>query len=266
MYANLARNIMQSLSEFTADEYTLLAKREKVERVLVVLVSSNRGLCGSYNSNVFKTTQAILKDNALISDVGDGPAASLPEIDIVGVGKKSASFAKKYGYELKAVFDDYSQQPQFEDIIPLAKMIVDGYESGTYDRVVVSYTHFMSTLKQSVEVRQLLPISGNDLAAFAQASEEYSKEEGFPIQSYLFEPSMDTIVEYVLPKLVEIQLYQAVLEAAASEHSSRMVAMKSASDNANDMKKDLTLIYNKARQAAITQEIAEIVGGAAALE
>ncbi len=272
MYADLARGIMESLADFDDPTYRLLQLRP-VENILIVLVSSNRGLCGSYNANIFKTVSTLLKDPAAVARhrVADDreapePATKDPKIHVIGIGKRSASFAKKQGYALDAVFDDLGEKPGFDDIRPIAKMIIDAYLDGTYDKIAVAYTSFQSTLSQEVKVRQVLPVSTRDLAKMTPPSEEADATNKMGIETYLFEPGTDAIVEQVLPKLVEIQLYQAVLDASASEHSSRMIAMKNASDNAGEMVKDLTRTYNKARQAAITQEISEIVGGAAALE
>jgi len=192
------------------------------------------------------------------------------EIDIIAVGKKSVSFGKKHGYDVIAAFDSIPEKPKMEDILPMAHMVIQQFTEKKYDKVVVGYTEFQSSLVQEAKVRQILPLSPFDLEKMigsdTSAGEMPKESEDFPIESYYLEPDLDTIVDTVMPRLVEIQLYQAILESAASEHSARMVAMKNASENASDMIHELTLAYNKARQAAITQEIAEIAGGAAALE
>ncbi len=283
-YGNLARELMQHLSKINEPNYALLETRP-VKNLLVVLISSNRGLCGSFNSNVFKKTGQILADKENLGKhrIEDGEDI-LPEkdfnINVIGVGKKSASFAKKNGYNLVAVFDSLSEKRDFDEIVPIGRMIIEEYKKGTYDKVVVAYTDYVSSLLQVAKVRQLLPISPKDLEKMMdidlgknksadvrlETDSSEAKEEGeYPLENYLFEPDTEAIVEYVLPRLVEIQIFQAVLESAASEHSARMMAMRNASDSAGEMIENLNLTFNKARQAAITQEIAEIAGGAAAL-
>ena len=275
-YATLARELMEHLAHIDEPNFPLL-KIRPVKKVLCVLMSSNRGLCGSFNSNIFKRTHHVLGDTDNIArHRNPGAEDVLPEgkvqIDIVGVGKKSAAFAKKYGYELVGVYDDLNDRPDIDNILPISKMIIDAYTNGEYDKVVVAYTDYKSSLSQEPKVRQLLPLSAHELdKMIAGAGRDKDAEaqpelaNGFPIESYLFEPDIEEIVSYVLPRLVEIQLFQALLESAASEHSSRMMAMRNASEAAVDMINSLNLRYNKARQAAITQEIAEIAGGAAAL-
>jgi F-type H+-transporting ATPase subunit gamma len=283
-YATLAHELMHTLSALEDPNYPLLELRP-IERVLVILVSSNRGLCGSYNSNVFKKTKQILLNDDLVgvhrtdSTKDIPPKRENPEIHIVGVGKKSAQFAKMHGYTLDAVFDTVGDTPSYDDMLPIAQFAIDGFVEKTYDRVMIAYTHFVTTLAQEVKMRQLMPISSKDLVKMIDEVGDTKKqstdtvddlvplgEGSLPLTAYTFEPNIESVLEYILPKLVEVQIYQALLESAASEHSSRMIAMKNATDNAGDMVKELTLTYNKARQAAITQEIAEIVGGAAALE
>ena len=263
LYSQLMRELLQHLSHIDEPNVPLLEIRP-VKKVLAILVSSNRGLCGSFNSNVFKALGASLADTKNLTNVQTRSGDVLEkekavEIDMIGIGKKSASFAKKYGFNLVAVFDDIKEKPAFEDILPISEQIIEGYSSKKYDKVVVGFTNFKSSLNQIAEVRQLLPLSPEDLTVAEETDEEIQ------IEGYLFEPTLDEILETVVPKLIEAQLYQMILESAASEHSSRMIAMKNASDNAGDLIEDLTREYNKARQAAITQEIAEIAGGAAAL-
>ena len=193
----------------------------------------------------------------------------LPEkdikINIIGIGKKSADFARRQGYNLVAMYDNLSEAKSFEEIIPISRMFMEEYKKGNYDKVIVAYTDYKSSLTQEPKLRQLLPVSAREI-------EEMLKEEiatgsdQFSLDDYIFEPSEEEIIEYVLPRLVEVQLFQSVLESGASEHSARMMAMRTASDAARDMINELSLTFNKARQAAITQEIAEIAGGAAALE
>jgi len=273
-YAVIAKELLDRLAYLDEPNIPILESRP-VKKVLAILVSSNRGLCGSFNSNLFKKANEILKDTEKLSvhRTEDGKellSNTEIEVDIVGIGKKSALYAKREGYPLTGVYDSIGDKPDFDAILPISGEIIQKFKSKEYDKVVILYTNFVNSLTQIAKVRQLLPISPTDLEKMIKEigheDEAKKDQEDTPIQTYYFEPSLDDIIEYVMPRLVETQIYQAVLESAASEHSSRMMAMKNASENAGDLIKDLTLTFNKARQAAITQEIAEIAGGAAALE
>ncbi len=270
LYATLARELMEHLGHIDEPNIPLLEQRQ-VKKLLAVVVSSNRGLCGSFNGSLFKKTKATFDDKANLGAYRNGGEKITKgtedfKIDIIAIGKKAVSFAKKHGYTVVAAFDSLPEKPKMNDMLPIAHMATSQFVDKTYDKVVVTYTEFQSSLVQDPKVRQLLPISKHDLEKMIYGDEGSQSDPDFPIESYYLEPDLDTVVAEVMPRLVEIQLYQAVLESAASEHSARMVAMKNASENAADMIQELNLTYNKARQAAITQEIAEIAGGAAALE
>ena len=260
-YAVLARELLAKLSALGTSEVTApLLEQRDIKSVLLVVVTSNRGLCGSFNSNVIKETKRILD------------SFTNEKVEMLAIGKKSVGFAKKHNIELVGVFDDISERPDFDDILPVTKLMMNGFTEKKYDRVMMVYTDYVSSIVQKAQSRQVLPLSVElvdamiaDIGKNEEVKEE-KKDDSFTIDMALLEPSVDEIIETVIPRLVEIQLYQAVLESAASEHSARMLAMKNASDAAGDMIDSLTLTYNKGRQAAITQEIAEIAGGAAALE
>ncbi len=272
-FALLARELMHNLSAMQKRTVPLLEMRP-VKKMLVVLIASNRGLCGSFNANVFKKAGQILKnkENVALHRMSGGKEVASQknvEVEVLGIGKKSASFAKKMGLPLIAAFDHLSEKPTFLDVLSISRLVLDTYTKGDYDKVVVVYTHFRSALVQEVKVRQMLPVSEIDLEKMLDETATLAKEQKSEIknlENYVFEPDVMTVLRDILPKLVEIQLYEAVLESAASEHSARMLSMKNASSAAGDMIDALTLEYNKARQAAITREISEIVGGAAALE
>ncbi len=271
-YATLAQELLHNLSTLEKKMVPLLETRP-VQKMLVVLIASNRGLCGSFNSNVFKKAGQILKNkqNIALHRIPNGkeilPAEQV-DIEILGIGKKSAQFAKKMGLPLIAAYDNLSEKPSFGDVLSITRLILDSFKKQAYDKVVVVYTHFRSALAQEVKVRQMLPVSEVDLNKMLDETAILSSEtnEIKAMKNYVFEPDIKTILLDVLPRLVEVQLYEAILESAASEHSARMMAMKNASSAAGDMISALTLEYNKARQAGITREISEIVGGAAALE
>ena len=270
MFATLARELLEQLASGNKPTSPLLEERP-VSRLLVILISSNRGLCGSFNANIFKRAWQILQDKTNVSKHrGFDGKEIIPQsdvaIDIIGVGKKSASFAKRHNYPLIAAFDHLSQRPAFEDILAISGMARKAFTEKTYDKVIVMYTQYNSSLSQTVKARQLLPVSPHDLEKMLVVGDKVEEVPALKQNGYLFEPNQNAIIDTIVPRLVDIQVYQAILESSASEHSTRMIAMKNASSSAGDMINGLTLEFNKARQAAITQEIAEIAGGAAALE
>ena len=248
-YATLAWNLLLNLSKTQKVQIPLLAVRP-VQKILMIIITSNRGLCGSFNSNIIKKTAAQLKSEQA-------------GVDVIGIGKKGAEFAKKMGFNLVAAFTNMTDTPSLDDALPIAKMVIDAYEKKSYDKVIVAYTDFKSAIFQLAKLTQVLPVSEIDLE---KSAAEIEQPEKINLKDYLFEPNRLDVLRMVLPRLVETQIYQSMLESAASEHSARMMAMRSASDAASDMIKELNLNFNKARQAGITQEIAEIAGGAAALE
>jgi F-type H+-transporting ATPase subunit gamma len=260
LYAVLGRELLKKLSELQDNSESSLLQVREVKNVLLVVVTSNRGLCGSFNSNALKKTKELIKE--LGSDV---------KLEMLAVGKKSVRLAKKENIELVGVFDKLREKPDFEDVLPITRIMIDGFTKSKYDKVYVIYTDFVSSLVREAQIKQLLPLNKehvDDMIAQTGKNDEEKEEltDELPIDAAFLEPSADDIIDIVIPRLVEIQLYQAVLESSASEHSARMIAMKTASDSASDMIDSLTLKFNKGRQAAITQEIAEIAGGAAALE
>lgn len=254
-YATLAWQLLTTLSRTETITLPLLEVRE-VKKILLLLITSNRGLCGSFNSNVIRKTLREME--------GMG---GLP-VDIVAVGKKGADAARRAGRQLTGFISDLPDTPGMSDVLPIARIATDGYGTKTYDKVFVGYTDYQSALRQIPRVRQVLPVSRGDLERMITESGGDTAGNA-PIadvlDEYLFEPNPLSVLELMLPRLVEMQIYQAILESAASEHSARMLAMRTASDAAGDMIDELNLTYNKARQAGITQEIAEIAGGAAAL-
>ncbi len=272
MYAVVARDMMEHLAEVPGVSIPLLEKRS-VSRILMILVTSNRGLCGSFNSNVFKQALLVLSDQKNLArhriEHRDVSSSETITIDMLGIGKKSALFARRYGYKLIGVFDGLKEKPTFEEVLPIITMAMDAFIKKYYDKVVVVYTDFKSSMQQIPKVRQLLPISAIDLEKMIHSLGVTPPlavdTKGRVRDEYLFEPGKRLIMESILPRLVEIQLYQAILESSASEYSARMVAMKNASESAGDMIADLSLEYNKGRQTAITREIAEIAGGAVAV-
>lgn len=245
-YRNLANQILTRLKELTdVSKHPLFAQRLLVRTRLLMVITSDRGLAGAYNSNVLRRLSTELK-----SDVEDGVTTKL-----LIVGKQAAQFAAKLeDIEVLAVYQEFPEHPTANDIKPIMNTLTDMYKDFSVDAVDIIYTDYKSSISQEVTVHRLLP------AAFdtVQLSED--------MENAVFEPSPKAVLESVTERLIEANLSQAFLESSASEQSMRMMAMKSATDNANDLIDDLTLAFNTARQAAITQEIAEITGGAEAIK
>lgn len=256
-YANTARMIVDEIMHLVDPETHVLLTGQHDERgtrhrqlhTLVIICSSDRGLCGGFNTNNLKRTLAFLKERA--DDA----------IQIVTVGKKANSAVKRAGYNVIATFDAISNAPSYERTRPIGSLAVRDFVEGTTDRVFIAYMDYQSALNQIPTVEQILPLIPE------QDMQRVLKRTGASDGTdTVFEPNPDAVLNRLLPGLVETRIYQALLESSASEHSSRMMAMRSATDNATSMINDLTLTYNQARQASITQEISEISAGKAALE
>lgn len=263
-YALAAWHILQRIADLNPGAHPYL-QQKPVKNVLAVVFSSDRGLCGSMNTQLFRAGTQYLK--------GLQGIATFEKADFITIGNKGAQFVKRTGRPLIASFPALSNHPTFRDILPIARMVNDGFLGGTYDHVVLLYTNFVSALIQEPVVKVLLPFSQTDLRDMIEkllpksARKDFEKESSEKRQSqYLFEPSPEEVLRVVLPQLMEIQLYQAVLESAASEHSARMVAMRNATDNASGLLEDLTLSFNQTRQGNITAELAELSASKAALE
>ncbi|MFO7806859.1 MAG: ATP synthase F1 subunit gamma [Candidatus Moraniibacteriota bacterium] len=278
-YAHSAWNVLTNLSKsLRRYQHGLLEARE-VERVLVVLVTSNRGLCGSYNSQLINKVMNQVKNPGLIKinrvagrRISSQVADEDVQFDFVAVGKKGFNYLTARNYNVNALFEDFNYSPSLYDVRSLAKMVMDDYSERKYDKVVLAYTDYINTMNQQPRLRQLLPISQIDLekqieemSSTENGPKKEQEEEDSPI-GYKIEPSPEQVVEHILPRLVEMQLYHAILESNASKESARMMAMKNASDAASDMTEQLQYSYNQLRQAAITQEITEITTGKLALE
>ncbi len=234
--------------------HPLLAAREDVKQVMLVLVTSDRGLAGAYNANIIRVAQRF--------------AMRLGKpVRYVTVGRKGRDTLVRMGANVIAEFSDISSEPRMADISPVARLAIDEFLSGTVDDVFIAYTDFINMLTQRPVVLRWLPLS--PYVSDDQAVAEFIKDVpqvSDTSSAYEYEPDATAILEEIVPRFTELQLYQAVLESQASEHAARMVAMRNASDNATQLTADLTLVYNKARQAAITAEILDIVGGANALQ
>lgn len=243
-YAEKIRRTLGHLAQANLEyKHPYMVERE-VKRVAYMIVSSDRGLCGGLNMNVFRT---------VVNDIRAYQAKGV-EIEFVLVGNKAVSFFKRLGGKVQATVTQLGDRPHLEQLLGLIKVLTDAYNDGSVDRVCVVSNQFVNTMTQKATVMQLLPV-------------EPVKSEGMPQHKwdYLYEPNPVDLLDTVLTRYVESQVYQAVIENSACEQSARMVAMKAATDNAGKIIGDLELVYNKARQASITKELAEIVGGAAAV-
>jgi len=242
-YARRMRSVVGHLAN-SAPEYrhTYMEKRD-VGRVGYIVVSTDRGLCGGLNMNLFKTTIKSMKEWA----------DQNVEIDLCLIGAKASAFFNSYGGNVTAAARDLGEAPSLTDLIGSVKAMLDAYEEGKIDSLFLVSNQFVNTMTQLPAVEQLLPLE-------AEESDEMKHH-----WDYLYEPDAKELLEGLLTRYIESQVYQAVVENGACEQAARMLAMKNATDNAGELIDDLQLIYNKARQAAITQELSEIVSGAAAI-
>lgn len=282
-YANLAWKFLTNLSRaFEKQTHGLLAARE-VKNILVILITSNRGLCGGYNSQLLKKLSAHLEnpDSLKINRVGSQKLFSSVKnenlnIEFVAVGKKGFNYLNGRGKKVAALFENLNYFVGLEEVRALAKIAMEDYEKEKYDKVVVAYTDYVNPMIQIPKLRQILPISRMDLEKHLEEMRQMEgpEEEGIykeeeekeTLIDYKIEPDPKKIVDEMLPRLVEMQLYHAILESNASKESARMMTMRNATEAAGDMVADLQYTYNQVRQAGITQEIAEITSGQVALE
>ncbi len=250
-YAKQIRNVVGHLANANP-EYThdYMVERNEVKRVGYIVVSTDRGLCGGLNVNLFK---AVVKDAVAWKQEG-------AELDFCALGSKAGAFFRNYGGNLIAAKSGMGEKPTVEGLIGSIKVMLEAYDEGRLDRLFVVYNEFVNTMTQKPVVRQLLPLSPD------MGVSEHDEENARPGSwDYLYEPDAKALLDSLLVRFVESQVYQAVVENGACEQAARMIAMKSATDNAGNLIDDLEMVYNKARQAAITQEISEIVGGASAV-
>jgi F-type H+-transporting ATPase subunit gamma len=225
-----------------------LLERRPERTVAMVLMTSDRGLAGGFNTNVIR-----LATNYLLQD-GDRP------VRLYTLGRKGRDFMVRYGRDVVSDYSGLGDTPDLSAVTPVAREVIDGFTARDLDSVYLAYTEYVNTLNQTPRLVKLLPIEP------PESDEADEARRGEQPTDYLFEPDPRQLLGALLPRYVEVQLYQALLESKASEHSARMVAMRNATDNAGEIVDGLTLEYNKARQASITTQIIEVAGGAAALE
>ena len=242
-YADKMRNVVAHLAHAHPEYKHSYMQDREVKRVGFIVVSSDRGLCGGLNNNLFRSTVRTLRE-------WDEKGI---DIDLCTIGSKAGGYFKRLGSNISASTSQLGDAPKIEDLIGTVKVMLDAFDNGEIDRLYVVYNKFVNTMTQDPTIDQLLPIEKSD-------DEELSHH-----WDYLYEPEAKEVLTDLLTRYIESLVYQASVENVACEQAARMVAMKSASDNAGTMIDDLELVYNKARQAAITQELSEIVGGAAAV-
>ena len=241
-YANKLTELLINLSSsLESSEQAGYSVKRKLKNVLIIPVTSNRGLCGGFNANVIKASTSLCEN-----DYKDC------KISFISIGKKSSDFFRKNNYNVISCHDEVFTNLNYDSISKIALNVMDRFVDEEFDKVIIVYNQFKNAATQYVMTENFLPVENNE-----------KTEEA--IGDYIFEPEKEEIVLELIPKSLKTQLFKAVLDSHASEHGARMTAMHKATDNAGDLKKDLTLTYNKARQAAITAEILEIVGGAEAL-
>ena len=251
LYAKYSWEILSSIAENMEMIIHPLFMEREVKNILLILITSNRGLCGAYNTQVIKKVLALFKNENINTN-----------IDIITVGKKGDGAMRRINKNVIASFTELPDNISLTDIFPISKLSVDEYGLEHYDKVLVAYTDFVSALSQKPNIRQLIPVSKKNLK---ELLEEVAKEKINKKIDYLFEGDKEKFIPELAEKLIKMQMYQMFLESNASEQSSRMVAMKNASEASGEMINDLTLVFNKARQSNITREISEISAGMASM-
>jgi F-type H+-transporting ATPase subunit gamma len=242
-YSDRIRQVIGHLANSNPEHRHIYMRQRDVRRVGYIVVSSDKGLCGGLNVNLFRR---------LVREMAEWNRQNI-EMDLALIGNKAAAFFKSVGGNVVAAINEVGERPEVEDLIGGVRVMFDAFEEGRVDRVDVVYNEFVNTMTQSPTIKQLLPL---DPSADQDMQHRWD---------YIYEPDARQLIEGLVIRFIESQVYQAVVENGACEQAAKMVAMKNATENAEKLVEELTLIYNNARQAAITQEIAEIVGGAAAV-
>ena len=249
-YALKLREILGNLSQSVeASNLSVYSQQREVNNVLLIVIASNRGLCGAFNSNIIKTALRQISEEYPEQNKNG-------KVSVFCIGRKVSEYFTKKGYKIYEANNRITESLTFENTVPLAEQVLKSFSDGEFDKIEIIYNQFRNAAYQVIVTEQYLPVIPTQL------SEDQKKVD----IDYIFEPDKETIVLEVIPKTLKIQFYKALLDSGASEHGARMTAMHKATDNATEMIKDLKLAYNKARQAAITKEIIEIVSGAEALK
>jgi F-type H+-transporting ATPase subunit gamma len=251
-YGEKIRNVAAHISRANPEyRHPFIVERDTVKRVGIIVVTADKGLCGGLNTNVLRLALQKIREWQTQGE----------DIEACAIGNKALGFMQRLGASIVSQATGLGDRPHMEKLIGAVKVMLDGYTADRFDRLMIFYTRFINTMKQEPVMEQLLPLSAEHMSLSAGA------EDATPIGTwdYIYEPDAEAVLNQVLTRYIEALIYQAVAENMASEQSARMVAMKSASDNAGNVIDELTLVYNKSRQASITKELSEIVGGAAAV-
>ncbi len=253
-YASLAWQMLSDVAKKTNVSLHPLLEKRPVKKVALALIVSNRGLAGGFNSRMLMEADALIKKKKNLG----------AEVEVIVNGRRGRKIYHQFGHTIAAEFEKMDLTMKVEETIPISNMIVNDYISKKYDEIYLGYTDYISAIKQNPIIKKLLPLGKQEIELPTEPDQK-KFEVGDVFAEFIFEPNAALVLDVLLPRLVEVQIYQAVLESDASEHSARMLAMRNASDAAEDMIDELNYNFNKARQAAITQEISEIVSGASAL-
>jgi F-type H+-transporting ATPase subunit gamma len=240
-YSEKIRQVIADLAALPSGEAPLhpLLQRRPVNKIAIIHITPDRGLCGGLNANLNRQTARFILEREIA-------------VTLITIGRKGRDFMRRYGREIRAEFIALGDRPSLLDTLPISRIIIDDYTNGIIDLVYLVYAQFVSTMVQKPLVQQILPVEPAEIPRAQNVD-------------YIYEPGPGMVLGELLPRFVEMQVYHAILESIASEQSARMVAMRNATDNANELIEELTLMYNKARQESITEELLDITGGAAAL-
>jgi F-type H+-transporting ATPase subunit gamma len=249
-YSDELRAALSRVAAVVGEEVHPLLARRPVKRVALIMITTDRGLAGSLNANAIRSALRWTQQK-----IGSANGETRVEVEAVTIGRKGRDGLRRAGIPIAAHFPQLGDRPSYGDVTPIARLVTDDFLAGKYDEIDVAYSTFISTLTQRPEIKPLLPIVSPEQAEGAEVEND----------EYLFEPSPEAVLSRLLPHFVAVDLYRAVLENQASEQSARMIAMRNSTDNANELIEDLTLVYNKTRQATITREMIEIASGAEAL-
>lgn len=253
-YAESALQLLGNISQKIASKIHPLLEKRRGKNICLIVITSDKGLCGGYNGGVLRKAQEYLNNNLE------------KNIDIITVGKKARDYFKFRNQERVEEFIGFGDFVKLDETMPVANRILQDWQDKKYSKIVCAFTNFVSTLRQESVVRQILPITKKGIKEIVEGIGGPMQQVSDYNYRYLFEPSREKVLRELLPLLVDIQIHYMILEANASEHSARMVAMKNASENAEEILDELNLFYNKARQSAITSEITEITAGHEALK
>lgn len=252
-FANKMIEVVSRLTSATEVSNRLLRKPEETDRAILIVVGSDKGLCGGFNNNLFKIVEKHISDN--LSELHNSG-----KLDLITIGKKSTNYFKKRNYKIIDQYPGFFDDLKYDQTADIMESAISKFADETYDKIIIGYNEFKTVIAQNRIINQVLPVDTESL------KKEKNEDDSLGTTDYIYEPDSDAILDEILPIYLVMQLWKAVLESNASEQGARMAAMDNATENAKELEEELTLKYNQARQSAITTEISEIVSGAQALE